>query len=86
MELDKVIKYPLATEKAVKLMETENKLTLIVDKKCTKAEIKKAVEKMFNVKVLKVGVANMQDNRKKTYVKLSIDTPAIDVATKLGLM
>jgi len=86
MELDKIIKYPLATEKAVRLMETENKLTLIVDKQCTKAEIKKSVEKMFNVKVLKVTVANMQDNRKKTYVKLSIDTPAIDVATKLGLM
>lgn len=86
MELDKVIKYPLATEKAVRLMETENKLVMIVDKKSTKAEIKKTVEKMFNVKVLKVNVMNMQDNRKKAYILLSIDTPAIDVATKLGLM
>lgn len=86
MESDKIIKYPLATEKSVRLMETENKLTLIVDKKATKAEIKKEVEKMFNVKVLKVTVTNLQDNRKKAYLLLSIDTPAIDVATKLGLM
>lgn len=86
METDKIIKYPLATEKSVRLMETQNKLTLIVDKKSTKAEIKKEVEKMFSVKVLKVTVTNLPDNRKKAYVLLSIDTPAIDVATKLGLM
>ena len=86
METDKIIKYPLATEKSVRLMETQNKLTLIVDKKSTKAEIKKEVEKMFNVKVKKVTVTNLPDNRKKAYVLLSIDTPAIDVATKLGLM
>ena len=36
MDPHKTIKYPLATEKAVRMMEAENKLVLIVDKKSTK--------------------------------------------------
>ncbi|MBT6995321.1 50S ribosomal protein L23 [Candidatus Woesearchaeota archaeon] len=86
MEAYKTIKYPLATEKAVRMMEVENKLVLIVDRKATKNDIKKAVEELFSVKVLKVSTLNTPDNRKKAYILLSQETPAIDVATKLGLM
>ena len=49
MDSYKILKYPLATEKAVKLMETENKLIFIVDRKSTKSQIKTAVQKAFNV-------------------------------------
>jgi large subunit ribosomal protein L23 len=86
MDPYKVIKYPLATEKAVRLMEAENKLTLVVDKKAKKQDIKEAVEKLFNVKVMKVTTLHTPDNKKKAYLLLSPDTPAVDVATKLGLM
>jgi ribosomal protein uL23 len=86
MEAYKTIKYPLATEKAVRMMEVENKLVLIVDRKATKTDIKKSVEELFNVKVLKVHTLNTPDNKKKAYITLSQETPAIDVATKLGLM
>ncbi len=86
MEAYKTIKHPLATEKAVRMMEVENKLVLIVDRKATKNDIKKAVEELFSVKVLKVSTLNTPDNRKKAYILLSPETPAIDVATKLGLM
>lgn len=86
MEAYKTIKYPLATEKAVRMMEVENKLVLIVDRRATKKDIKRSVEELFNVKVLKVHTLNTPDNRKKAYLTLSQDTPAIDVATKLGLM
>jgi large subunit ribosomal protein L23 len=86
MEPFKIIKYPLATEKAVKLIESENKLVFIVDKKAKKSEIKQALEKAFNVKVLKVNTMITSKGKKKAYIKLSNDTPAIDVATKLGLM
>jgi large subunit ribosomal protein L23 len=86
MEPYKTIKYPLATEKAVRLMEAENKLVLIVDRKATKKDIKNAVETLFQVKVLKVTTLHTPDNRKKAYLLLSQETPAIDVATKLGLM
>jgi len=46
---------PLATEKSVRLMETENKLTFVVAKSATKDNIKKAIESMFNIKVKEVN-------------------------------
>ena len=80
-----VIKYPLSTEKAVRLMESENKLVFIVDIKAKKKDIKKEVEEMFKVKV--TGVNVIRDGRnKKAFVKLSDETPAIDIATQLGLI
>ena len=81
-----IIKHPLQTEKAVRLMESDNKLTLIVDLKADKHEIKKAVEESFNVKVVKVNTLITSTGKKKAYVKLAKETPAIDVATRLGLV
>lgn len=81
-----IIKYPLATEKAVKLIESDNKITFIVDKNSTKKNIKEAMEKMYKVKVLKIRTIITPKGEKKAYISLSQDTPAIDVATKIGLM
>ncbi len=81
-----IIKYPISTEKAVRLMESDNKLTFIVDLKSKKQDIKKALEEMFQVKVVKVTTLITPEGKKKAYVKLSKETPALDVATKLGLM
>jgi len=82
----KVLLYPLTTEKAVKLLETENKLTFVVALKANKKEIKDEIEKTFNVKVLKVNTLITSKGKKKAYIKLAKDTPAMDVMTKLGLM
>lgn len=79
-----ILKYPLSTEKAVRLMEAENQLVFIVDLKATKPEIKKAIEEQFKVKVLKVNTL-IQRGKKKAYLTLAPDTPARDVATSLGL-
>lgn len=81
-----LLKYPLSTEKSIRLMESENKIVFIVDNKATKPEIRKAIEERFNVKIVAVNVSNDFKGRKKAYVKLSPETPAIDLATKLGLM
>ncbi|MEK6907522.1 MAG: 50S ribosomal protein L23 [Nanoarchaeota archaeon] len=80
------VKYPISTEKAVRLMESDNKLTFMVERKATKGDIKKEIEKLFNVKVTKISTLITALGTKKAYVKLSKETPAIDVATKLGLM
>ena len=85
MEPYKVIKYPLSTEKSVRLMESENKLIFIVSRNAKKQDVKKAIEEMFKVKVIKVNLL-INGNEKKAYVKLSDETPAIDIATQLGLM
>lgn len=81
----KILKYPLATEKAVRLMETENKIYFVVDIKAKKADIKKAIEEMFKVKVIKVNTL-ITKGKKKAYIKLHPDNPAIDIATQLGIM
>ena len=81
-----VIKHPLSTEKSIRLMESENKLIFVVNKKATKANIKKAVEEVFKVKVVKVNTFVSPNAVKKAYVKFSMDTPAIDIATQLGLI
>ncbi|MFH1711282.1 MAG: 50S ribosomal protein L23 [Nanoarchaeota archaeon] len=76
---------PITTEKAVKLIELENTLIFQTDRKMRKADIKKEVEEMFNVKVEKIRVL-IRGNHKNAYVKLNKKNPAIDVATKIGMI
>jgi len=81
-----IVKYPLATEKSIRLMEAENKLIFVVDNKANKKEIKEAVEKEFNVKVEGVNTLTSHNGEKRAYIRFSIETPAINIATQLGLM
>jgi large subunit ribosomal protein L23 len=76
---------PVTTEKAIMSIERENILTFTVEKIKTKDEIKKEVEETFGVKVEKVRTL-IRGNKKYAYVKLNKDFPAIDLATKLGMM
>ncbi|AJC71272.1 MAG: 50S ribosomal protein L23 [Thermococcus sp.] len=85
MDPYKVIIRPLVTEKAVSLVEKENKLTFIVDRRATKQDIKRAVEEMFNVKVEKVNTLITMKGEKKAYVKLKPEYNASEVAARLGL-
>jgi large subunit ribosomal protein L23 len=80
-----IIHEPITTEKMVRQIELENKLAFIVDRKATKGEIAKALESMFKVKVQSVNT-HIRNNKKIAFIKLKPETPAIDIATKLGLM
>jgi ribosomal protein uL23 len=82
----RILKYPLSTEKSLRLMEAENKLVFVVDKKSTKKEIRNAIEEIFKAKVLKVNTMITRQGKKKAYVQFSMETPAIDIATNMGLM
>ena len=81
-----IIKYPLSTEKSIRLMESENKLIFVVNNHSTKKEIKKAIEEMFKVEVESVNTFVSAEGEKKAYIKFSAKNPAIDIATKMGLM
>lgn len=81
-----IIKYLLTTEKNVKLIQADNKLIFIVDRKAKKQEIKKAIEEMFKVKVIKINTTILPSGEKKAYAKLSLENPAMDIVTQLGLM
>ncbi|MBU5537643.1 MAG: 50S ribosomal protein L23 [Candidatus Aenigmatarchaeota archaeon] len=84
MDPYKVINYAYLTEKAVGLVEKENKLVFIVNRKSSKRQIKEAIEKAFDVKVEKINT-QIKGGEKKAYVKLKPEYKAIDVAVKLGL-
>jgi len=76
---------PITSEKAVRLIEAENTLLFETERKRRKPEIKKEIEEMFKVKVEKVRTF-IKDNKKYVYVRLDKKNPAIDVATKLGMI
>jgi large subunit ribosomal protein L23 len=76
---------PISTEKAVMMIERENTLTFQSEKEAKRDDIKKEIEDLFDVKVEKIRTL-VRNNRKNIYVKLKKQFPAIDVATKLGLI
>lgn len=82
----KVILYPQATEKAVKLIESENKLVFIVANEVTRADVKRAVELLFEVKVDNVKIEITPDGRKRAYVRLAPEFMADEIASKLGMI
>lgn len=86
MDPYKIIKYPLSTEKSIRLMESENKLIFVVDAKAKKPEIKKAIETAFKAKVVKVNTFIAPKGEKRAYVQFDKSTSAIDIATNMGLM
>ncbi len=86
MDPYKVIIRPVHTEKAINLIERQNTLVLIVDRRATKHDIKHAVEVVFNVKVEKVRTLITPRGEKKAYVKLKPEYRASDIASQLGIL
>jgi large subunit ribosomal protein L23 len=76
---------PVTSEKAVKLIDLDNTLLFETERRATKQEIKKEVERVFSVKVVRVRTM-ITNNAKFAYVRLKKENPAIDVATKLGMI
>ena len=65
MDIRKIIKRPLITEKSAALKETENKYTFVVDKDANKSQIKQAVEELFDVNVVSIHTANYLGKEKR---------------------
>ncbi|GAA4870027.1 50S ribosomal protein L23 [Luteimonas vadosa] len=90
-KLYSVIRAPRVSEKTARLQELSNQYAFEVARSATKADIKTAVEKIFDVKVETVNVVNVKGKNKafrnrqgsrgdwrKAYVKLA-DGQTIDV-------
>jgi len=74
------------TEVTSRILETENKLVFIVNVKATKADVKSAVEELYEVAVEKVNITITPKGEKKAFVKLHPEYKAVDVAIKLGIL
>jgi len=64
-DLRQVIRRPLITEKGTLVRELNNQIVFEVARDATKVEIRQAVEKLFNVKVIKVRTLNYKGKRKR---------------------
>ncbi|MCX7832108.1 MAG: 50S ribosomal protein L23 [Actinobacteria bacterium] len=60
-----IIIAPIITEKSYRLANEENKYSFRVHPDANKIEIKNAVEKLFNVKVLSVNTINVKPKKKR---------------------
>lgn len=65
-----IILAPVVSEKSYDLIENNNTYTFEVDPRSNKEQIKDAVEKVFDVKVLRVNTMNRKGKVKRTGYKL----------------
>ena len=65
MDVQRVIRRPLITEKATRMKEATNTVCFEVDRAANKIEVRRAVEKLFGVKVVDVRVANREGKWKR---------------------
>ena len=81
-----ILKHPLSTEKKIRQTEFENKIAFAVDAKATKTDVKKAVEELFKVKVVKVTIQNSMNGNREASVKLAAGNVAADLSADLGMI
>merc|ERR1711901_15799 len=86
MDHFQIIKFPLATESAMKKIEENNTLVFIVDVRASKFQIQEAVESMYDIQTAKINTLIRPDGQKKAYVRLTQDYDALDVANKIGII
>ena len=82
----KNLMYPIATEKALNMVDKDNVILYVVDSRADKSEIKKEFEETFNVKVNKINTSLTMRNVKKAYIKIDPKFKASDIARRLKLV
>ena len=61
-----VVLSPVVSEKSYDLIQDNNTYTFVVDPRSNKTEIKQAVQRIFDVRVLSVNTINRKGKRKRT--------------------
>jgi large subunit ribosomal protein L23 len=67
-------------------LESENKITFIVDPRSDKHDIRRAIEELYEVRVEQVRTLITPEGDKKAFVKLTPDFKAADLAVRLGIL
>ena len=75
---------PVVTEKSTTELE-KNILTAIVDIRARKPQIKREIERLFEVEVEKVNTLITPKGEKKAYIKLKPEYSAEELLSKLGV-
>ena len=86
MDPYEVILYPVMSEVASRMLESENKLVFVVSLRASRSDVKRAVEELYEVRVDRVNIVVTSRGEKKAFVRLHPDYKAVDVAIKLGIL
>lgn len=65
LDTNQVLLRPVFTEKSDKLEEAKNQVTFEVATAATKSDVKEAITKLFNVRVLSVNTISVKGKRKR---------------------
>ncbi|NOX97855.1 MAG: 50S ribosomal protein L23 [Nitrospirae bacterium] len=65
MNAHTVVKSPIITEKSTDLTGKYNKYSFVVDERANKIEVRKAIEDLFKVKVVKVNTVRMRGKQRR---------------------
>jgi len=79
-----IIYHPYVTEKTMNMMEKDNALELVVKRRANKQQIKRAVEKMFEVKVKDVNT-RITKKGKHAIVAFMPEFKAEDIGMRIGV-
>ncbi len=80
----RIIMHAYVTEKSMDEMERQNKLEFVVDHRATRAEIKRAVESIYQCKVAKITTKIVRAGKIAT-VRFSKESSAEDIGSRAGV-
>ncbi len=81
-----ILLYPHLAEKAMSMVDMQNKIVFVVDPRSDKKQIKVAVENLFSVKVSSVTTEITPSGQKRAHIRLHQNYSAADIASRLGVM
>jgi large subunit ribosomal protein L23 len=81
-----VLKHPFVTEKAMMMLENQNKIQFLVRNSATKAQIKREIEASFEQQVTSVNTIMTMKGEKKAIVSFANDKAAEEILSRLGIM
>jgi large subunit ribosomal protein L23 len=81
-----VLKHPFVTEKAMMMLENQNKIQFLVRNTATKAQIKREIEASFEQQVTSVNTIMTMKGEKKAIVSFANEKAAEEILSRLGIM
>ena len=80
-----VIIKPHVTEKTMNLIDLNNEITFVVNRKANKKQIKRAFEELYDEKVAKINTHINTKGEKVAYIKLVEEEMAEELAVRIGV-
>ena len=80
----RIILHAYVTEKSMDEMERQNKLEIVVDRRATRAQVKRAIEELYRCKVDKVNTKIVRVGKVAT-VRLTKEYSAEDIGSRAGV-